>query len=179
MLTERYVSDRHLPDKAIDALDEVGSRVHITNINVPESIISIEKQIEEVKDLKNKVVRSQQYEEAARLRDSERKLNEELDSAKKKWEQESKTHRQVVNEDNVAEVVAMMTGIPVQKVAEKESGRLMRMAESMNGTVIGQNEAIQKVVKAIQRNRAGLKDPNKPVGSFIFLGLLELVNPTM
>ena len=170
MLTERYVSDRHLPDKAIDALDEVGSRVHITNINVPESIISIEKQIEEVKDLKNKVVRSQQYEEAARLRDSERKLNEELDSAKKKWEQESKTHRQVVNEDNVAEVVAMMTGIPVQKVAEKESGRLMRMAESMNGTVIGQNEAIQKVVKAIQRNRAGLKDPNKPVGSFIFLG---------
>ena len=152
MLTERYVSDRHLPDKAIDALDEVGSRVHITNINVPESIISIEKQIEEVKDLKNKVVRSQQYEEAARLRDSERKLNEELDSAKKKWEQESKTHRQVVNEDNVAEVVAMMTGIPVQKVAEKESGRLMRMAESMNGTVIGQNEAIQKVVKAIQRN---------------------------
>ena len=170
MLTERYVSDRHLPDKAIDALDEVGSRVHITNINVPESIISIEKQIEEVKDLKNKVVRSQQYEEAARLRDSERKLNEELDSAKKKWEQESKTHRQVVNEDNVAEVVAMMTGIPVQKVAEKESGRLMRMAESMNGTVIGQNEAIQKVVKAIQRNRAGLKAPNKPVGSFIFLG---------
>ena len=151
MLTERYVSDRHLPDKAIDALDEVGSRVHITNINVPESIISIEKQIEEVKDLKNKVVRSQQYEEAARLRDTERKLNEELDSAKKKWEQESKTHRQVVNEDNVAEVVAMMTGIPVQKVAEKESGRLMRMAESMNGTVIGQNEAIQKVVKAIQR----------------------------
>ena len=170
MLTERYVSDRHLPDKAIDALDEVGSRVHITNINVPESIISIEKQIEEVKDLKNKVVRSQQYEEAARLRDSERKLNEELDLAKKKWELESKTHRQVVNEDNVAEVVAMITGIPVQKVAEKESGRLMRMAESMNGTVIGQNEAIQKVVKAIQRNRAGLKDPNKPVGSFIFLG---------
>ena len=170
MLTERYVSDRHLPDKAIDAMDEVGSRVHITNINVPESIISIEKQIEEVKDLKNKVVRSQQYEEAARLRDSERKLNEELDSAKKKWEQESKTHRQVVNEDNVAEVVAMMTGIPVQKIAKKESGRLMRMAESMNDTVIGQNEAIQKVVKAIQRNRAGLKDPNKPVGSFIFLG---------
>jgi ATP-dependent Clp protease ATP-binding subunit ClpC len=170
MLTERYVSDRHLPDKAIDALDEVGSRVHITNINVPESIINVEKQIEEVKELKNKVVRSQQYEEAARLRDSERKLNEELETAKKKWEKESKTHRQLVNEDNVAEVVAMMTGIPVQKVAEKESGRLMRMAESMNGTVIGQNEAIQKVVKAIQRNRAGLKDPNKPVGSFIFLG---------
>jgi len=169
-LTERYVSDRHLPDKAIDALDEVGSRVHITNINVPESIITVEKKIEDVKELKNKVVRSQQYEEAARLRDSERKLNEELEIAKKKWEEESKSHRQVVSEDNVAEVVAMMTGIPVQKVAEKESGKLMKMAESMNGTVIGQNEAISKVVKAIQRNRAGLKDPNKPVGSFIFLG---------
>jgi ATP-dependent Clp protease ATP-binding subunit ClpC len=170
MLTERYVSDRHLPDKAIDALDEVGSRVHITNINVPESIIKVEKEIEDVKELKNKVVRSQQYEEAARLRDSERKLNEELENAKKKWEEESKSHRQSVSEDNVAEVVAMMTGIPVQKVAEKESGKLMKMADSMNGTVIGQNEAIAKVVKAIQRNRAGLKDPNKPVGSFIFLG---------
>ncbi|MDB2387614.1 ATP-dependent Clp protease ATP-binding subunit, partial [bacterium] len=169
-LTERYISDRHLPDKAIDALDEVGSRVHITNINVPESIITIEKNIEDVKELKNKVVRSQQYEEAARLRDSERKLNEELDNAKIKWEEESKTHRQEVTDEDVAEVVAMMTGIPVQKVAEKESGKLMKMVDSMNGTVIGQNEAITKVVKAIQRNRAGLKDPNKPVGSFIFLG---------
>jgi ATP-dependent Clp protease ATP-binding subunit ClpC len=169
-LTERYISDRHLPDKAIDALDEVGSRVHITNINVPESIITIEKKIEDIKELKNKVVRSQQYEEAARLRDSERKLNEELDNAKNKWEEDSKTHRQKVTEEDVAEVVAMMTGIPVQKVAENESGKLMKMAESMNGTVIGQNEAITKIVKAIQRNRAGLKDPNKPVGSFIFLG---------
>ena len=169
-LTERYISDRHLPDKAIDALDEVGSRVHITNINVPESIITIEKNIEEIKELKNKVVRSQQYEEAARLRDSERKLNEELDNAKIKWEEESKTHRQEVTDEDVAEVVAMMTGIPVQKVAEKESGKLMKMVDSMNGTVIGQNDAITKVVKAIQRNRAGLKDPNKPVGSFIFLG---------
>ena len=169
-LTERYISDRHLPDKAIDALDEVGSRVHITNINVPESIITIEKKIEDIKELKNKVVRSQQYEEAARLRDSERKLNEELDTAKNKWEEDSRTHRQEVTEEDVAEVVAMMTGIPVQKVAEKESGKLMKMAESMNGTVIGQNEAITKIVKAIQRNRAGLKDPNKPVGSFIFLG---------
>ena len=169
-LTERYISDRHLPDKAIDALDEVGSRVHITNINVPESIITIEKNIEDVKELKNKVVRSQQYEEAARLRDSERKLNEELENAKIKWEEESKTHRQEVNDEDVAEVVAMMTGIPVQKVAEKESGKLLKMVDSMNGTVIGQNEAITKVVKAIQRNRAGLKDPNKPVGSFIFLG---------
>ena len=169
-LTERYISDRHLPDKAIDALDEVGSRVHITNINVPESIITIEKKIEDIKELKNKVVRSQQYEEAARLIDSERKLNEELDTAKNKWEEDSRTHRQEVTEEDVAEVVAMMTGIPVQKVAEKESGKLMKMAESMNGTVIGQNEAITKIVKAIQRNRAGLKDPNKPVGSFIFLG---------
>ena len=169
-LTERYISDRHLPDKAIDALDEVGSRVHISNINVPESIIKIEKNIEDVKELKNKVVRSQQYEEAARLRDSERKLNEELDNAKIKWEEESKTHRQEVTDEDVAEVVAMMTGIPVQKVAEKESGKLMKMVDSMNGTVIGQNEANTKVVKAIQRNRAGLKDPNKPVGSFIFLG---------
>jgi len=169
-LTERYISDRHLPDKAIDALDEVGSRVHITNINVPESIIDVEKKIEDVKELKNQVVRSQQYEEAARLRDTERKLNEELETAKKKWEEESKTHRQKVSEEDVAEVVAMMTGIPVQKVAEKESGKLMKMVDSMNNTVIGQNEAITKVVKAIQRNRAGLKDPNKPVGSFIFLG---------
>ena len=120
--------------------------------------------------MKNKVVRSQQYEEAARLRDSERKLNEELDNAKIKWEEESKTHRQEVTDEDVAEVVAMMTGIPVQKVAEKESGKLMKMVDSMNGTVIGQNDAITKVVKAIQRNRAGLKDPNKPVGSFIFLG---------
>ncbi len=169
-LTERYISDRHLPDKAIDALDEVGSRVHISNINVPESVIKIEKNIEDVKELKNKVVRSQQYEEAARLRDSERKLNEELENAKMKWEEESKTHRQEVTDEDVAEVVAMMTGIPVQKVAEKESGKLMKMVDSMNGTVIGQNEANTKVVKAIQRNRAGLKDPNKPVGSFIFLG---------
>ncbi len=169
-LTERYISDRHLPDKAIDALDEVGSRVHITNIHVPKSIIEVEKKIENVKELKNQVVRSQQYEEAARLRDSERKLNEELENAKKMWEEETKSRRQKVSEDHVAEVVAMMTGIPVQKVAEKESGKLMKMVDSMNNTVIGQNEAITKVVKAIQRNRAGLKDPNKPVGSFIFLG---------
>jgi ATP-dependent Clp protease ATP-binding subunit ClpC len=169
-LTARYITDRYLPDKAIDALDEVGSRVHITNINVPKNIIEIEQKIEDVKEQKNIVVRSQQYEEAARLRDSERKLNEELDKAKKIWEEESKTHREMVTEDNVAEVVSMMTGIPVQKVAEKESGRLMKMGESLESTLIGQNEAIVKVVKAIQRNRAGLKDPNKPVGSFIFLG---------
>ena len=164
------MTDRYLPDKAIDALDEVGSRVHITNINVPNNIIEIEKNIEEVKEQKVQVVRSQQYEEAARLRDSERKLNEELDKAKKLWEEESKIHREIVTEEHVAEVVAMMTGIPVQKVAEKESGRLMKMSETISNSVIGQNEAVVKVVKAIQRNRAGLKDPNKPVGSFIFLG---------
>jgi len=169
-LTARYIPDRHLPDKAIDALDEVGSRVHITNINVPKNIIEIETRIEEVKEQKNQVVKSQRYEEAARLRDSERKLAEELDKAKKEWEAEAKIKRELVTEENVAEVVAMMTGIPVTRIAEKESGRLVKMSDNLSGTVIGQDEAIQKVVKAIQRNRAGLKDPDKPIGSFIFLG---------
>lgn len=169
-LTERYIADRHLPDKAIDALDEVGSRVHISNINVPKNIIEIEAKIEDIKEEKTRVVRSQQYEEAAKLRDTERKLIEELEAAKQKWEEESKSHRITVTEENVAEVVAMMTGIPVTRVAEKESGKLRNMAEDLKGSVIGQDEAIAKVVKAIQRNRAGLKDPNKPIGSFIFLG---------
>ncbi len=169
-LTERYLSDRHLPDKAIDALDEVGSRVHISNINVPKAIIEIEAKIEDIKEEKNKVVRSQQYEEAARLRDTERKLNEQLESEKLKWEQESKSHKITVTEENVAEVVAMMTGIPVSRIAEKESGKLRKMNQDLQGSVIGQDEAISKVVKAIQRNRAGLKNPNKPIGSFIFLG---------
>jgi len=169
-LTNRYISDRHLPDKAIDALDEVGSRVHITNINVPSEIIEAEKRIEEIKEEKNKVVRSQKYEEAAKLRDKERSLIEDLERAKAKWEEESKNHRVTVTVDHVEEVVAMMTGIPVQRIAEKESGRLSRMSEDMQGVVIGQDPAIKKVVKAIQRNRAGLKDPNKPIGSFIFLG---------
>jgi ATP-dependent Clp protease ATP-binding subunit ClpC len=169
-LTNRYIADRHLPDKAIDAMDEAGSRVHITNINVPKNIIEIEGKIEEIKEEKNTVVRSQKYEEAAKLRDKERQLIEELDAAKRKWEEESKIHRETVSEDNVAEVVAMMTGIPVQRIAEKEQGRLAKMREEMGGSVIGQDVAIGKVVKAIQRNRAGLKDPNKPIGSFIFLG---------
>jgi ATP-dependent Clp protease ATP-binding subunit ClpC len=169
-LTARYITDRHLPDKAIDALDEVGSRVHITNLNVPKDIIEIESKLDEIKEEKNQVVRSQQYEEAARLRDTERKLNNELDAAKKKWEEHSKSHKETVTEEHVAEVVAMMTGIPVQRVAEKESGRLIKMGEAIQGSVIGQDEAIKKVVKAIQRNRAGLKDPNKPIGTFIFLG---------
>ncbi|MES2627828.1 MAG: ATP-dependent Clp protease ATP-binding subunit [Bacteroidota bacterium] len=169
-LTNRYISDRHLPDKAIDALDEAGSRVHLKNINVPQEIVDIEEKIEDIKLEKNKVVKSQKYEEAAKLRDRERQLIEQLESAKQKWEEESKTHRVTVNEENVAEVVAMMTGIPVQRIAEHESGKLARMAEEIEGKVIGQDEAIKKVVKSIQRNRAGLKDPNKPIGSFIFLG---------
>jgi ATP-dependent Clp protease ATP-binding subunit ClpC len=169
-LTARYISDRHLPDKAIDALDEAGSRVHIININVPKNILEIEKKLEEIKEEKNKVVRSQKYEEAARLRDTERQLLEQLEAAKKQWEEESKTHREVVTEDNVAEVVAMMTGVPVQRIAQNEGSKLIKMAELLQGKVIGQDDAVRKVVKAIQRNRAGLKDPNKPIGSFIFLG---------
>jgi ATP-dependent Clp protease ATP-binding subunit ClpC len=169
-LTARYISDRHLPDKAIDALDESGSRVHITNINVPKNIIEIEKKIEEIKEEKNRVVRSQKYEEAAKLRDTERQLLEQLEVAKKAWEEETKVHRETVSEDNVAEVVAMMTGVPVQRIAQNEGDRLLKMGEELKGKVIGQEEAIKKVVKAIQRNRAGLKDPNKPIGSFIFLG---------
>jgi ATP-dependent Clp protease ATP-binding subunit ClpC len=169
-MTNRFITDRHLPDKALDALDEAGSRVHITNINVPVEIIQIEKDIENVKEEKNHVVKSQKYEEAARLRDSERQLNERLDAAKLKWEEEIKDHRETVSEEDVAEVIGMMTGIPTQRVAEKEQGRLSKMAEVLEGRIIGQNDAVGKVVKAIQRNRVGLKDPNKPIGSFIFLG---------
>ncbi len=169
-LTERYITDRHLPDKAIDALDEVGSRVHITNINVPKEIVDIEGKIEALKDKKNEVIKSQQYEKAAELRDNERKLQEQLDLAKEKWEEESKTKRITVSEENVAEVVSMMCGIPVTRISQKESGKLANMGDDIKNKVIGQDEAVAKVVKAIQRNRAGLKDPNKPIGSFFFLG---------
>lgn len=169
-LTERYITDRHLPDKAIDALDESGSRVHITNIKVPQNIIDIEKKIEQEKELKNKAIKSQKFEEAAKYRDSEKNLQEELEKAKNAWEEETRSHKEVVSEDNVAEVVSMMTGIPLQRVALNEGDRLLQMNEKMQGSVIGQEQAIVKVVKAIQRNRAGLKDPNKPIGSFIFLG---------
>ncbi|MCB0401768.1 MAG: ATP-dependent Clp protease ATP-binding subunit [Flavobacteriales bacterium] len=170
LLTDRYMTDRHLPDKAIDALDEAGSRVHITNIKVPKNIIEIEKKIEEIKGKKNHVVRSQKYEEAAQLRDDERNLIKELNTAKKAWEEETKSHREMVTEQNVAEVVGMMTGIPTQRIAQAEGEKLVKMNDELKGKVIGQDEAIKKVVKAIQRNRAGLKDPNKPIGSFIFLG---------
>ncbi|RLD27895.1 MAG: ATP-dependent Clp protease ATP-binding subunit [Bacteroidetes bacterium] len=169
-LTMRYISDRHLPDKAIDALDEAGSRVHIKYMNVPKEIIDIEFKIEEIKQLKNEVVKSQQYEKAAQLRDTEKQLNNQLAQAKGKWEEESKLNRISVTEDHVAETVAMMTGIPVMRIAEKESGKLARMDQDLMLKVIGQDEAIKKVVKAIKRNRTGLKDPDKPIGTFIFLG---------
>jgi ATP-dependent Clp protease ATP-binding subunit ClpC len=169
-LTARYITDRFLPDKAIDALDESGSRVHLINIHVPNNIIEIEGKIQNIKVEKNKVVRSQKYEEAARLRDTEKQLLEQLEQAKKAWEEETKNQRFTVTDDNIAEVVAMMTGVPVQRIAQKESNRLLGMYEELKDKVIGQDDAIKKVVKAIQRNRAGLKDPNKPIGTFIFLG---------
>lgn len=169
-LTDRYITDRHLPDKAIDALDEAGSRVHITNINVPKAILEIEKKIEDIKEEKGRVVRSQQYEKAAQLRDTERQLIEQLEAEKTRWEEETKNHRETVTEDNVAEVVAMMTGVPTQRIAQNEGNRLINMDAELQGSVVGQDEAIKKVVKAIRRNRAGLKDPNKPIGTFIFLG---------
>ena len=169
-LTNRYMTDRFLPDKAIDALDEAGSRVHITNIDVPDQIVELEAQLEEVKATKNSVVKKQKYEEAAKLRDDEKRLEKSLTEAQEKWETESKLNRILVTEENVAEVVSMMTSIPVNRIAQKESNKLSKLPELINGKVIGQDEAVSKVVKAIQRNRAGLKDPNKPIGSFIFLG---------
>ncbi|MCT4644558.1 MAG: ATP-dependent Clp protease ATP-binding subunit, partial [Carboxylicivirga sp.] len=169
-LTERYISDRHLPDKAIDALDEAGSRVHISNIVVPETILKIENEIDDIKENKIKAVKAQNFELAASFRDKEKNMLEELETAKAKWEEELLQHRESVDAEKVAEVVAMMTGIPVQRVAQAEGFRLLKMGKELNGTVIGQNKAIEKIVKAIQRNRAGLKDPNRPIGSFVFLG---------
>ncbi len=169
-LTNRYMTDRFLPDKAIDALDEAGSRIHITNIVVPKQVLELEKQLEDVRELKNSVVKSQKYEEAARLRDDEKRIEKELTVAQKAWEDQSKLNKEIVTEDNVAEVVSMMTGIPVNRIAEAESARLADLHSLIENKVIGQNEAVSKVVKAIQRNRVGLKDPNKPIGSFIFLG---------
>src|SRR5512133_175134 len=169
-LTNRYISDRHLPDKAIDALDESGSRVHISNIHVPERIIELEKKIEETKKEKIKAVKNQNFEKAASFRDKEKELLEMLDDEKLKWEKELTRNRQIVDAEKVAEVVAMMTGVPVQRIALEEGQRLLRMGDELKGSVIGQDEAIDKVVKSIQRNRAGLKDPNKPIGTFIFLG---------
>jgi ATP-dependent Clp protease ATP-binding subunit ClpC len=169
-LTNRYMTERFLPDKAIDALDEAGSRVHITNIEVPKQILDLEHKLEEVKETKNTVVKKQKYEEAAKLRDDEKRLEKELAIAQEKWEEDTKQHREIVSEDNVADVVSMMTGIPVNRIAQTESNKLVQLPELIKGKVIGQDAAVSKVVKAIQRNRAGLKDPNKPIGSFIFLG---------
>jgi ATP-dependent Clp protease ATP-binding subunit ClpC len=169
-LSNRYITDRFLPDKAIDILDEVGARVHLKNISVPKEIIELEKKIEDIKVEKNQVVKSQKYEEAARLRDTEKRLLEDLDRAKNQWEEEAKTKRYPVSEEDIAEIVAMMTGIPVKRVAQGESNKLLTMGDDLRGGVIGQDDAIAKVVKAIQRNRVGLKDPKKPIGSFIFLG---------
>lgn len=169
-LTNRYISDRYLPDKAIDALDESGARVHISNIHVPAEIITIEAQIEETRKKKMQAITSQKFEEAADHRDMERKLQDSLDKEKKKWEEQAQINREMVSEENVAEVVAMMTGIPVQRIAKNEGDRLLNMEGELANSVIGQEDAIKKVVRSIRRNRAGLKDPNKPIGSFIFLG---------
>lgn len=169
-LSNRYITDRFLPDKAIDVLDEVGARVHLKNIHVPKNILTLESKIEEIKQEKNKVVKSQRYEEAARLRDTEKNLLEDLDQAKKDWEDQVKIKKYPVTEDDIAEVVAMMTGIPVKRIAQSESNKLINMKDDLKKSIIGQDEAITIVAKAIQRNRVGLKDPRKPIGSFIFLG---------
>lgn len=169
-LSDRYVTDRLLPDKAIDVMDEVGARIHLKNINVPDNIVELEKKIEDVKNEKNKVVKSQKFEEAASLRDTEKKLAEELEKAKLAWEEESKHKRYPIDEEAIAEVINIMTGIPVRKMVEAETEKLRKMSDDMKGMVVGQDEAITKVVKAIQRNRVGLKDPKKPIGTFIFLG---------
>ena len=169
-LSTRYITDRFLPDKAIDVLDEVGARVHLKNIHVPENITQLEQEIENVKEEKNQVVKNQRYEEAARLRDSEKRLQEQLEQAKKDWEEDAKTKRFPVSDEDIAEVVAMMTGIPVNRVAQKESKKLVQMADDLKKQVVGQDEAVSKITKAIQRNRVGLTDPKKPIGSFIFLG---------
>ena len=169
-LSDRYISDRFLPDKAIDVMDEAGARVHINNLNVPEAIVDLEEKIEEVKKEKNRVVKSQKYEEAAQLRDNEKKLIAQLELEKKKWEDETKTKRYNVDEGNVADVIAMMTGIPTKRIAQNEGAKLLAMNSELGQKVIGQDEAIQKLTKAIQRTRVGLKDPQKPIGSFVFLG---------
>ncbi|MBD0278991.1 MAG: ATP-dependent Clp protease ATP-binding subunit, partial [Flavisolibacter sp.] len=169
-LSDRYVTDRLLPDKAIDVMDEVGARVHLKNINVPQNILDLEKKIEDIKVEKNRVVKSQKFEEAAALRDTEKRLGEELEKAKAQWEEESKHKRYPIGEEEIAEVISMMTGIPVRRMVEAETEKLRKMGDEMKAMVVGQEEAISKVVKAIQRNRVGLKDPKKPIGTFIFLG---------
>jgi ATP-dependent Clp protease ATP-binding subunit ClpC len=169
-LSDRYITDRFLPDKAIDVMDEAGARVHLSNIRVPKEIVEFEEKIEEIKEEKNRVVKSQRFEEAARLRDKEKKLQEQLDEAKQEWERRTETEIHDVSPQNIAEVVAMMTGIPVDKISASEGRKLLEMEKQLMGRVIGQDEAIMKLSKAIRRTRAGLKDPKRPIGSFIFLG---------
>ena len=169
-LTDRYISDRFLPDKAIDAMDEAGSRVHITNMDVPKIVVDLEISLEKVKEKKNEVVKKQKYEEAAKLRDDEKRIEKELIVAQDKWQEDLKLQRETVTENDVSEVVSMITGIPINKIAKAELNQLSKLDKNISGKVIGQEEAVSKVVKAIQRNRAGIKDPNKPIGSFIFLG---------
>ena len=169
-LTDRYVTDRYLPDKAIDALDEAGSRVHINNMDVPEEIIKLEEELDKVRDEKNSVVRKQKYEEAAKLRDDEKRVERKLNEAQEKWQEESKMNRISVDEDHIADVVSMITNIPVTKIVKSEKNKLNNLSSSIESKIIGQSEAVSKVSKAIQRNRAGLKNPEKPIGSFIFLG---------
>jgi ATP-dependent Clp protease ATP-binding subunit ClpC len=169
-MSVRYITDRLLPDKAIDVLDEVGARVHLKNIHVPVAVLELEKGIEKIKEEKNVVVKSQQYEKAAQLRDTERQLEEQLEAARKKWEEESKSMRYPITDEDIAEVIAMSTGIPVKRIAQKESDKLLQMKADLQKEVIGQDEAVMKIVKAIQRNRVGLKDPKKPIGTFMFLG---------
>ena len=169
-MSNRYITDRFLPDKAIDVMDEVGARVHLRNILVPKDVLDLESQIDKIKEEKTQVVKSQRYEEAARLRDTEKKLLEQLETAKNLWEEDIKTKRYPVTEEDIAEVIGMMTGIPVNKIAQSENKKLVAMGDELKKMVIGQDDAVAKITKAIQRNRVGLKDPNKPIGSFIFLG---------
>jgi ATP-dependent Clp protease ATP-binding subunit ClpC len=169
-LTTRYMADRFLPDKAIDALDEAGARVHINNIFVPKEITDIENKIADIKNKKSEVIKKQKYEEAAKLRDIEKQLNSSLEKAREEWDEHTKKNKQLVSEEEVAKVVSMITGIPVSKVGESENKKLSKMGDNLKGKVIGQDEAVSKVVKAIQRGRVGMKDPNKPVFSGILIG---------
>jgi len=164
------MSNRFLPDKAIDALDEAGSRVHINNMSVPQEVVDLEAQLDQVRDLKNSVVKKQKYEEAAKLRDDEKRVERSLIEAQERWQEDSKLNRVTVNENDIADVVSMMTNIPVNKIVKSEKNQLSKLSQVIGENLIGQKDAIDKVVKAIQRNRAGLKAPDKPIGSFIFLG---------
>jgi ATP-dependent Clp protease ATP-binding subunit ClpC len=169
-LCERYITDKFFPDKAIDVLDETGSRVHISSIVVPKEILELEQRIEKVRQEKEQFAKQQDFERAAKLRDVERRLQDELMFERNKWEREEENHIAEVHENDIAEVVAMMTGIPVQRVAQSESTKLLNMEEELKKRVIGQDEAVETITRAIRRTRAGLKDPNRPIGSFMFLG---------